>query len=470
MSAKINPTGAGSAPPNQRSSVTSPEARLLGNKSEPAAREVALVFGTRVGVYTIALLSQSLLAYLLLPAGRGEYAVCVAFASMLGVVFAVSTANGAQYFAVAGRISLSKCLCGAFGVCLVGSIVATAVALPLIHSDVTFFQKAETGSFQLALLLVPLICVSYAAELQIAGLRRFALLARFLLLQSFTLVVGVVVLVWVFDQGVNGAILALIASYIVKLACCVWDLCRACGLKFEMPSVSELRHVVGYGIRYHIAQVGNEIEPRIGVFVLGLLAGRVDIGLFAAASTIMLRLGFLPSSVAPVLFPRVAKDPAKSMEALGYSLRLVCLPTAMVVVVFLAISEPVIRILLSEAFVPVVPLLWIMSPGIVAYAASNIFIAYFTGNDRPGVCSSALWLSLVVNVATCFALYPTLGIRSIAWAMTIGLIARFVFVAIVFHRATGLSLCSLWLPRRGDLVYLKNSLFVAVSGIRWLKK
>ncbi len=450
-------------PPEHRQRASSPEAESAGSTVSPGAREVALVFGTRLGVYGFGIVGQSLLAYLLLPAGRGEYAVCIAFGSVLGVISALSAANGGQYFAVAGQINLSRCLCAATGIGLVGGIVAAVAATPLIHSNLAFFQKADSNSFQLALLLVPLISVSYVAELQLAGLRRFAPLARILLLQSFTIVAGVMVLVWTFNQGVDGAILALIAGYVIKLICSLWDLRKACGLRFEMPCASEFRRIFGYGLRYHLAQVGNEIEPRVGVFVLGALAGRADIGLFAAASTIMLRLGFLPSSVAVVLFPRVAKDSKASMAAVGHSLRLVCLATAGAVVAFLAICEPVIRVLLSEAFVPAVPLLWIMAPGIVAYAGSNIFVAYFTGSDRPGVCSSALWMGLVANVATCLLLYPTLGVSSVAWGITVGLAARAVFLAFMFHRATGLSLQSLWLPRRNDATYLWKSLQVALS-------
>ncbi len=454
MNAKTDPAGVEATSSNEHGCAAVPDVPLPGSGSGRAAHEVAQVFGTRIGVYGIGILGQSLLAYLLLPAGRGEYAVCVAFGSLLGVLFPISAAYGAQYYTVSGRISLSKCLCGAVGVCLAGSVVAAVVALPLIYSGTTFFRKADPAAFQLALWLVPLISVSSVAELQLAGLRRFMPLAGFLLLQSVTMVLGILVLAWKLDAGVNGALLALIAGYVVKLACCIGYLHKACGLRFELPSAAELRRIVGYGLRYHVAQVGNDVEPRIGVFVLGTLAGRADIGLFAAASTIMLRLGYLLSAVAPVLYPRVARNPARSMEAIGCSLRLICLTTAGAVAAFLAICEPVVRILLSEAFMPTVPLLWIMAPGVVAYAGANVFIAYFTGSDRPGICSSALWLSLTVNIAASLVLYPMLGIRSVAWAMTAGLFARGVFLAVTFHRTTGLSWRSLWLPRRGDASFL----------------
>lgn len=412
------------------------------------------MFGTRVGVYGIGILGQSLLAYLLLPAGRGEYAVCVAFGSLLGVLFSFSAANGAQYYTVSGRISLSRCFSGAVGVCLAGCVIATFVALPLIHSGLSFFRKADPASFELALWLVPLIAVSSVAEMLIAGLRRFIPLARFLWLQAASMVLGILVLVWTLDLAVDGALFALIFGYAVKLACCIGYLRRACGLRFEMPSATELRRIVGYGLRFHIALVGNDTEPRLGVFILGVFAGRVDIGLFAAASTIMLRIGFLLSSVATVLYPRIAENPEKSMTAIGRSLRLACLTSILAIAAFLVISEPLIRLLLSEAFVPAVPLMWIMAPGVVAYTGSNVFVAYFTGSERPGVCSSALWLSLVINITASLALYPTLGIRSVAWAMTAGMIARLVFLTVIFHRTTGLPFRSLWQPRLGDVFFL----------------
>ncbi|MCK5596093.1 MAG: hypothetical protein KAJ04_01480, partial [Candidatus Eisenbacteria sp.] len=67
------------------------------------ARDTAITFFTRLSVMAASLGIQSALAWLLGPAGRGSYAVCILFAMMLGVVFALSVDRAGQYLIASGR-------------------------------------------------------------------------------------------------------------------------------------------------------------------------------------------------------------------------------------------------------------------------------------------------------------------------------------------------------------------------------
>ena len=433
-------------------------AKIEYDLNTSGGQEVAIIFTAQVFVYTTGILSQSLLAYILQPEGRGAYAICITFAHLLGMVFSFSADKGSQYFAMTRQISVSKSLFLAIGVCLVGSGFVTATVFPLIYSDLSFFQKADVSSFQLSLVLIPLLSISFAAQLQLAGLRRFVSLAIFLLAQPIVAVLGIVVLVWKLGLGVDGAILAVIASHIVLISGCTLDLRKNCGLTFEMPSFSALSLVFGYGVRHHVTRVGTEIEPYLGVLVLGVLAtSRAGIGLFAAISAIMFRITLISSSVVMVLYPRVVGSKGENLEMIGFCLRVVCMATIFVLVVLLAISAPLVRILLSEAFLSAVPLIWIMAPGIFAYAVVNIFVAYFNGVNQPEVCTRTVWLGLGANVLALLVLYPELGIEAAAWAITIGLIIRATFLGFLFHRATRITLHSTWLPCRSDFSRLWTS-------------
>ena len=110
-------------------------------KPNPAGgRDAALVFATQAWVTVAGLICQSMLAYLLLPEGRGAYAVCVAFAHILGIFLTFGADQGAQFFSMTKQMSVAKCLLAALGLCLAGSALGMAAALPLIHSDLAFFQ------------------------------------------------------------------------------------------------------------------------------------------------------------------------------------------------------------------------------------------------------------------------------------------------------------------------------------------
>ncbi len=423
-----------------------------------AGRDAAIVLATRVGVAVASIASQSLLAYLLLPAGRGAYAVCVTFAYLLGMLLSVSGDIGAQFLAMSGRASVSKGSALGVGICLVGSLVAIALAVPLIGGDFAFFAKAPASALYTSLALIPLSCCSFALEMQVAGLRRFAALAVYLSAQSLVVVVGVVAFVWWLDWGVEGGLVALCVGHVALLASCVWDLRKHAGLRLEMPSRRELAGALDYGLRVHLSRLGGVVEPRVGILALALLGSQGEVGMFAAVSAIMMHLHLLADSVSIALYPRIVAGGANAVGMIGRGLRVACGATALALAVLLPISKPLVAVLLSAAFVPAVPMMWIMAPGVLACAAAALFVSYFKGIDRPSVCSWATWAGLSANVVACAALYPLLGMVGVAWGFTIGLGVRTTCLMATFHRATGVSWRTLWTPARGDLVWLRGTL------------
>jgi O-antigen/teichoic acid export membrane protein len=82
------------------------------------------------------------------------------------------------------------------------------------------------------------------------------------------------------------------------------------------------------------------------------------------------------------------------------------LVTGVAVLALGVLAVPIVRILLSDAFMPVVPLLWVLAPGVMLYSGAKVLMAYFRGVNRPGICSWVVWIGLCVNVTMLFLLYP----------------------------------------------------------------
>ena len=419
-------------------------------------QEVVLLLATQVGVVLAGVATQSLTAYILLPEGRGAYAVCLLFGFLFGALFTPGADRGAQYFVMAGRTSVSQGVSIASAICVAGAGLGVAAAIPLIHSDVAFFQKADTRSFYFALSLVPLTACSTSLHLQLAGLRRFAKLALFSLLQSMTNVVMISVLVWGLDLGVDGAVASVALGHAVFIGACISDLRRSCGLVLELPRRADVARVLGYGWKGYVARTGAMLDERVGILFLGMLAGRADIGIFAVAIALMMRFTMIPNSVVPSIMPRIAKDAEGRPDLVTLSTRGVYWATGAALAGLLAISTPLVRVLLSETFLPVVPILWVLAPGVLALSGSLVMMAYFNSVNRPDVCSWATGVGLSANVGSLVILYPLLGFEAAAWAMTIGFVSRSVFLLFMYRRAARVSLVSLWLPQRGDATRLRD--------------
>ena len=410
------------------------------------------MFATLVGMAVLTLLIQGLLAYMLLPEGRGAYATCIVFGTLLGLLLAPGAAQGTQYFVAARQMSISQGVSSALIISLGGGGLAAILAVPLIYSNIAYFRQAETHTFLLTLVLGPLTAISVALDHQLVANRRFRCLAIFSVLRVLANVLAILVLVWNQGLGVDGAVLSFAAGHGVMTAACLLDLWRHCGLSFELPSRLNFTRILGYGLKYHAARIGNAIEPQIGVVVLGLIASQAEIGLFSAANTLMLGFMLVSNAVGNALLPRIAS--LERNELVARCLRLVCVVTAIPILALLALGRPLVHLLLSETFLPVVPLLWILAPGILAYAVTGIFMTHFKGVNRPDVCSWAVLLGLCVNLGLLLLLYPILGMEAAAWAMSIGMVCSCLFLSTVFHRATRLAWLSIWVPRSSDASFL----------------
>ena len=224
-----------------------------------------------------------------------------------------------------------------------------------------------------------------AMEHQLVALRRFGCLAAFSLLHVAVNVMVLLILIWTGRLDVDGAIAAVVAAHGCTIALCVWYLRRHYGLVPANPFRAVSTRIVNYGLRIHPANIGGAMDMHAGVLVLGLFANQAEIGLFATASALMFRFRMVSDAVGNALLPRIAGSGRPELTT--FCLRAVLFTTLAAALAMLMISTPLVRLLFSDSFVPTVPLLWIIAPGVLSYACAGIFATYFKGIDRPGVCS-----------------------------------------------------------------------------------
>ncbi len=433
----------------------------------PGRQEVAVLLGTRMMVLVLSVLTQSLLAYTLLPAGRGAYAICVLFGEFAGVIVTLNVGRGAQYCIMTKRLSVSQGMSIVTILCLAGSALAVFASIPLIDSGLAFFRSADVDSFHVAVLLIPLSSLSFAITLQLAGLRRFGRLGLFSFLRWVVGGLAIVVLVWMLELGVNGALLALALGHLTLIGFSVADLRRHCGLALEAPSREGLRQVLRFGLKEHPARIGQAVDNRVGSLLLGVVAaGRADIGLFATGNALITKVLLIPSAVSTYLLPRVAEAGGENPDLTAFCARVTWWIVGGLLLLWIPVSTQLVPLLLSEAFAPVAQLTWIMSIGVLVYASSEVFVAYFRGVDRPQIFSYAMCAGIAVNVALFFLLHPAWGLHGAAWALTGGLLCRGLILWIMFHRATRLPFFATLLLRRTDVAYLWTSACGLICGTR----
>jgi O-antigen/teichoic acid export membrane protein len=420
------------------------------------ARDTAITFFTRLSVMAASLGIQSALAWFLGPAGRGSYAVCILFAMFLGVVFTLSVDRAGQYLIASGRVQIVDGVLVTLAAGLAGSAIGVAVGYVLIQSGAEFFTKATALSFRLSLILVPLNVLSESLVFLLMGIRRFAWMSRIAVARVITHLAATLVLVWGLDLGVNGALVALMLGNAVSIAVGLSFLRSQYGLAPRRLRRRDFAALLSFGIRYWVANLGSQMNFRIGTVVLAWFVTTPEIGIFAAAASLVSRVLLIPDAIEAALLPRVARDPEGRSELVAQVARLSLIVCGVVLAALVIVSRPLIALLFSRDFLPAVPLIWMIAVGMLVHAGSKILAAYFMGINRPAICSWAVVSAVLANFGALMILLPAIGLPGAAWAMSIGYLIRSIVLVLSFRAVTRKGFRETWLPRRADIALLRD--------------
>lgn len=416
--------------------------------------DLSFSFAARLIAIILALGVQSSLAWFLGPAGRGSYAVCVMFAAVLTTLFVVGCDVAGLYFVASGRFGVAEGITHILIYGGIGAATAMAVGYGLTHLNFAFFEKASLSSFHLALLLIPINLFSLVFLNLLTAARYFPQYALVSTIQGISQLVFVVYFVRILHKGVNGALIGVILSGIVTIFLSLFIFYRKNGSIFHRPSLAHLMEMLHYGSRYYIAKISNMANLQMGTVILALFAGREDIAFFAVAMRVTVQVAIIPDTLTLVLIPRSASDREGRKELVARSARLTGLICGGILILIALFANPLVVSVFSPSFAPVIPLVRIISIGILIRCASKVVVPYLIGTDHPGVVSISVGIGVMVNLGMMLLLLPLMGLPGAAIAASIGYLAGAVVLLCWFARLSGLGMGKILVPRRGDIAYV----------------
>lgn len=434
-----------SEPPSKGEPVPGLPAAAFGS----GPRNVAVVLAVRAAMVAFGVGVQSALARTLLPADRGGYALVSAVAVFLGMAASGSAYAGAQYQVLTKRATASQGASSALAAAVAGPLLAAALAVPLLLGGV--FAELGTRTVLLALAVMPSYAFAMSANALLPAFRRFGAAGFAEVVMAAGQLVGTLLLAGWLGLGLDGAVAAFVASNLLGGAVALGVLLRGCGVKLERPSGAALRGVLRYGRNIHAANLCDFLEPRAGVLLLGLLASREEVGLFAAASVLAVGAYLVPSAFSWALLPRLTGSAEARPALAAFCLRLVGWSAALGLAALAVAREPFVRVVLGEEFMPVAGLVPALAPGLAAGALSQVATAYLKARGRAELPSYAAGLQMAMMAGLTLALYPRLGLAGAAWAMSAALVARCVLLLAWFCRLSGERWTATWRFRRTDI-------------------
>lgn len=318
-------------------------------------------------------------------------------------------------------------------------------ACSMLLSRITFDNDLYTWSF-VALSVMMLFSVLSDGEMSLLqGLHEVKRLSKASLVGAVTGLVAGVPLYYFFGYG--GIVPAMII-----LAVATWAF-YACNMRKAMPSIRPMaiprslqwaiaRRMLSLGV---VLMAGTVLTTLVGYLInmwVRAQGGVEDVGLFQAANTIAGQyVGVVFAAMSLDYFPRLSaaiSDNGRMTMIVNRQFDLVGLIMAPLAIALMLTAPLLIRLLTSEAFMGVVPLVRWMALGLFmrAMAYPMGYIAFAKGNKRLYFCLEGVFgcsVMLLVN-CLCYWLWGLVGLGiGVVVVHTVDVVAYYV----VNHRAYG---------------------------------
>jgi O-antigen/teichoic acid export membrane protein len=372
-----------------------------------------------VAAAVTAALGGVILARALGPTARGEYAAVIAWFGILLVIGEMGQSAAVCFYAARDPLSARDYVATSRAMMLVTGAVAMAggllLAPVLAHGNpglADAYRIAFAGS------AVTFTGTSYTFSLQARSIGRWNLVR----LSQPVLSLAAVIVLWRLRLlSLQAVLYTLAVTMTIQLGFAYYH-CRRCGLAPGRVRAALVRPLATYGLSQLAAITPASVNLLLDQLVLSQLVPAADLARYSIAASITLVPVPLVSAIGNVAFPRLAAQRTVTLQG-QWLQRAAVLTSAGLAFAILApvvmSSYWVIPLVFGPAYRGAVPLLWILAPGGVFMASSQVAGDLLRGRDRPGLVAVAQSVAAVFTVVLLIVLLPSMGVAAAAIASTV---------------------------------------------------
>ncbi|MBN1964313.1 MAG: polysaccharide biosynthesis C-terminal domain-containing protein, partial [Anaerolineae bacterium] len=203
------------------------------------------------------------------------------------------------------------------------------------------------------------------------------------------------------------------------------------------------RYLFQTSLPFGILLIIQTLQSQLGTFVLSLYYDESTVGIYGAATTIIMMLLYVPQAFASSIFPNYSRLYQESKAALTYFYRLAYkyllvlgFPLALGTML---VGSNVVTLIYGEDFTGsaiVIQIMGLFLFGLVGYTNGPLLQA--TGRQRFFAWTQGG--AALLNAVLCFVLVPPLGPVGAAVAFVTGGVLTFVVHSVACHRQLGLAM------------------------------
>lgn len=423
-----------------------------GSMARFSGEAAGALFGLVVGAMTARYLG---------PAGKGTLSALSYLVALMAPLCAFGLGEASQTLFGQGHVTLGRSVRAVSGLLAIstgiGMIVLMGVIGAMFSSEISGLRLAIVA----AALTLPLITyvTIFGILLDSAGQVVFVSIVRLCI--AISTAVATIVLMYVLELAITGALLAIVAGWSVGLMLLVARLHRL-RLGF-MPRWDPgfLRQAIPLGIPTQLSYLLIVASTRVDLLLVRVLAGSEEAGSYSVALTVGQVTTYAPIALAVAAFPVIASasQEQEARELVGRVCRTTVL-TALIGAVALGVAIPVaLPLTFGSDFAPAVAPALVLLVGGILWGAQWTACRAESARGRPAILLGSFGASLVVMLIADVALIPPFGILGAAVAALLGS-AVGLGVVIAPGRSGGRVTpgAAGFLPTRSDVSHLASTL------------
>jgi O-antigen/teichoic acid export membrane protein len=213
------------------------------------------------------------------------------------------------------------------------------------------------------------------------------------------------------------------------------------GYSVGRPSLEYFKDYTKFAVPMAIVSTSYIIMTNIDKVFIQLFWSATEVGEYFAVSNLSRFVILFVAAVGLLLFPSISEYHAQNNTEAVKNLvlkseRYLSMIVFPIVVIMVVLAEPEIHILLSDKYMPALPVLHILPFVILIDALARPYVSKLQGMDMPELIRNRVLIMLIFNVSLNLVLIPS-GIRSLGIELA-GLGAQGAAIATVVAYAVGL--------------------------------
>ncbi len=424
-------------------------------------KDSAITFFTRGLLFLISMGISIINSRILGPSLKGTYSILLLIITVASLFFLFGLGTANVYYGSRNPnhlpVLVGNSFLAAFGLGLTGIIVVELATLSPAFQNYLLENNIPVQWVRWLILLLPIIQLNaYLKEIMRAAgdMMRYNLVALWRILISFA---GVVIFVWILNLGIEGAIGSWVLSITSVSILILWWALKTTDkqMKFKWDA---LRRNFSFGMRLYPGNIAQFLNYRLDIFLVGLFLTPTEVGFYITAAILAERLWEIPHAISTALLHHVASsDNNETINATTARVsRIITFAIGGMCLLIIAISYPLIYLMYGIAYLPAVPALIALMPGIWFLGVGKLLATHLSGRGHPEIGTIGAVVSLIATLILDILLIPRVGIVGAAIASSTSYTLSTLIFLIAFSYITKLKIIDIVLIRRNDLILLRR--------------